>query len=154
MKIETKTYKCITLSLSELGMLKAVEIERQKECDNCGCRIDSRTLRYNEERHKYLRLSVLKDAVNKWNTRVDDEPYKKLFDLTEENKDTKQNLEFLYNSCSNLVDNIDNDSSMSHKEKYLANLLVINMFRDMATHIIKDKNTEGLSNDTGRKDDN
>lgn len=33
MKIETKTYKCITLSLSELGMLKAVEIERQKECD-------------------------------------------------------------------------------------------------------------------------
>lgn len=123
-------------------------------CDNCGCRTDSRTLRYNEERHKYLRLSVLKDAVNKRNTRVDDEPYKKLFDLTEENKDTKQNLEFLYNSCSNLVDNIDNDSSMSHKEKYLANLLVINMFRDMATHIIKDKNTEGLSNDTGRKDDN
>lgn len=50
-------------------------------CDNCGCRIDSRTLRYNEERHKYLRLSVLKDAVNKWNTRADDEPYKKLFDL-------------------------------------------------------------------------
>lgn len=87
MKIETKTYKCITLSLSELGMLKAVEIERQKECDkhascnDCGCRIDSRTLRYDEERHKYLRLSVLKDAVNKWNSRVDDEPYKKLFDL-------------------------------------------------------------------------
>lgn len=50
-------------------------------CDNCGCRIDSRTLRYDEERHKYLRLSVLKDAVNKWNTRADDEPYKKLFDL-------------------------------------------------------------------------
>lgn len=123
-------------------------------CDNCGCRIDSRTLRYNEERHKYLRLSVLKDAVNKWNTRVDDEPYKKLFDLTEENKDTKQNLEFLYNSCSNLVDNIDNDSSMSHKEKYLANLLVINMFRDMATHIIKDKNKEDSDNDTGRKDNN
>lgn len=33
MKIETKTYKCITLSLSELGMLKKIEIERQKECD-------------------------------------------------------------------------------------------------------------------------
>lgn len=30
MKIETKTYKCITLSLSELGMLKAVEIEPPK----------------------------------------------------------------------------------------------------------------------------
>jgi len=71
-----------------------------------------------------------------------------------ENNDTKQNLEFLYNSCSNLVDNIDNISSMSHKEKYLANLLVINMFRDMATHTIKDKNMEGLNNDTGRKDDN
>lgn len=71
-----------------------------------------------------------------------------------ENNDTKQNLEFLYNSCSNLVDNIDNTSSMSHKEKYLANLLVINMFRDMATRIIKDKNKEGLNNDTGRKDDN
>lgn len=33
MKIETKTYKCITLSLSELGMLENIEIERQKECD-------------------------------------------------------------------------------------------------------------------------
>ena len=33
MKIETKTYKCITLSLSELGMLEKIEIERQKECD-------------------------------------------------------------------------------------------------------------------------
>lgn len=74
--------------------------------------------------------------------------------MKQENNDTKQNLEFLYNSCSNLVDNIDNISSMSHKEKYLANLLVINMFRDMATHTIKDKNTEGLNNDTGRKDDN
>lgn len=71
-----------------------------------------------------------------------------------ENNDTKQNLEFLYNSCSNLVDNIDNISSMSHKEKYLANLLVINMFRDMATHIIKDKNKEDSDNDTGRKEDN
>lgn len=33
MKIETKTYKCITLSLSELRMLEKIEIERQKECD-------------------------------------------------------------------------------------------------------------------------
>lgn len=33
MKIETKTYKCLTFSKSELEMLKTAEIERQTECD-------------------------------------------------------------------------------------------------------------------------
>lgn len=33
MKIETKTYKRLTFSKSDLEMLKTAEIERQAECD-------------------------------------------------------------------------------------------------------------------------
>lgn len=49
-------------------------------CDNCDCRLDmDGGLTYPEEEH--IRLSAINDLIDKWNSRVDDEPYKKLFDL-------------------------------------------------------------------------
>lgn len=49
-------------------------------CDNCDCRLDmDGGLTYPEEEH--IRLSAINDLIDKWNSRADDEPYQKLFDL-------------------------------------------------------------------------
>ena len=41
-------------------------------CDNCGCRIDSRTLRYDEERHNYAmdRMDVIRQEINEYHEQM------------------------------------------------------------------------------------